>query len=309
MDLSKETSYAAAALFSLALRDIICEAYGTDQDICGEVTTVSTQGLWNKGGLCERVYSHLNIPGRCWPTLLMVCKNEVALHRKDLLTHLSEEPFSPISPRTPARDSAGVTSSFASTELNLAAAIPRLKGSKSCPDMATLIPRPSARRTVSTDPSTARFTSKDAELRTTRPRVPAPEERTQCSRDCTRIVPMTHAVAVMWELLCGCIGGVAGDIDHISHWYDARARAALKQLCFWMELPWRKVAAMEALLASSLPACNGGTDRGQYHANHLPAEISSHVSQSQGRQFKVGLAAAGGGLVSGWWVRLQRQLC
>lgn len=74
------------------------------------------------------------------------------------------------------------------------------------------------------------------------------------------------AVGALWELLEACIAAqqvapaaatdrqFVGGREPSVRWYDARARSALRRLAVWMNVPWRKVATFEHLLAYQLRA-------------------------------------------------------
>ena len=89
--------------------------------------------------------------------------------------------------------------------------------------------------------------------------------------------------AMLFEVIAGCLGGVAGDSEQ--RWYDARARVAVRELAAWLEVPWSAVVPMEGFLAGVL-------------VTHETVRGQSSASGAWGRAFVVaGTAVLGGALV------------
>ena len=98
----------------------------------------------------------------------------------------------------------------------------------------------------------------------------------------------SRAVAAAFELLCALVGGVAGDVTNSARYYDARSRSALKIFTRWARLPWRKVAALEALAGATIPETTPADA-------HVMVQTQSEGGDVRVRVAKVAAAASVGG--------------
>ncbi|GAB4821221.1 hypothetical protein N2152v2_008267 [Parachlorella kessleri] len=73
-------------------------------------------------------------------------------------------------------------------------------------------------------------------------------------------------------------------------WYDARARVALKQVAAWLQVPWRKVANFELLLANQKAPTSSSSS-----AQEGKQQLVAPGEGGSWRWLKVGAAAVGGG--------------
>jgi len=243
------------------------------------VASLPTLGLWGPGELAQRVFSHLGVPSRCWKSLEMLAQLDLAEELVPALTKTLDQPSS--TPETASgllshvdelekavetgsqtalanaivkvfEEGGGVgdgpvESDIGETpeaEINLPSITEEAAGvdARTNPLRSRSMSAPDLLAVACPDASPDACPTADAH----RMPPPPPERTHEAPR------PILHAVPVLFELLSASVGGAAGDVRKSCRWYDARSRSAMRRCARWLHLPWHKLVALEALLASEV---------------------------------------------------------